>query len=360
MPQILSTNTFTTAKWIVSATSSDGTHTTIASALTSASSGDTIFIRPGTYTENLTLKAGVNLTAFECDAQTPNVTIIGKMTATFTGTVTISGIKLTTNSDYFLECTGATTFTLNLFRCFLNCSNNTGINITNSSAGSNVICVNCYGDIGTTGITYYTVTNNCFLKFEYCTLDNSGQSTTASNNSTTNIIFKWTSYSFPISTSSTGTIQMTMCNSNTGFNNAVAILYNGTGGGGFVTGSYFNSGTASTISVGAGATLDVHNCVISSSNTNAITGAGTLIYTVNSFYGSSSTVNTTTQTVLTIGPRLKIGNGAQIISGSGSPSGSITAPKGSLYLRTDGSSTSTRAYINTNSGTTWTAITTVA
>jgi hypothetical protein len=44
--------------------------------------------------------------------------------------------------------------------------------------------------------------------------------------------------------------------------------------------------------------------------------------------------------------------------GSGAPT--ISADKGSLYLRTDGSSTSTRAYINTNGSTTWTAITTAA
>lgn len=44
--------------------------------------------------------------------------------------------------------------------------------------------------------------------------------------------------------------------------------------------------------------------------------------------------------------------------GSGAPS--HTAPKGALYLRLDGSSVSTRAYINTDGGTTWTAITTAA
>lgn len=42
--------------------------------------------------------------------------------------------------------------------------------------------------------------------------------------------------------------------------------------------------------------------------------------------------------------------------GSGAPG--FTAPKGSLYLRADGSSSSTRAYINTDAGTTWTAVTT--
>lgn len=47
-----------------------------------------------------------------------------------------------------------------------------------------------------------------------------------------------------------------------------------------------------------------------------------------------------------------------VFFGSGAPT--LAAAKGSLYLRTDGSSTSTRAYINTDSSTTWTAITTAA
>lgn len=47
-----------------------------------------------------------------------------------------------------------------------------------------------------------------------------------------------------------------------------------------------------------------------------------------------------------------------IFFGSGAPS--LSAAKGSLYLRSDGSTTNDRAYINTNGGTTWTALTTVA
>lgn len=47
-----------------------------------------------------------------------------------------------------------------------------------------------------------------------------------------------------------------------------------------------------------------------------------------------------------------------VYSGAGAPS--FTAAKGSLYLNTTGSSTSTRAYINTDGGTTWTAVTTAA
>lgn len=44
--------------------------------------------------------------------------------------------------------------------------------------------------------------------------------------------------------------------------------------------------------------------------------------------------------------------------GSGAPT--FAASKGSLYIRTDGSSTSTRMYINTNGSTTWTNFTTAA
>ncbi len=45
-----------------------------------------------------------------------------------------------------------------------------------------------------------------------------------------------------------------------------------------------------------------------------------------------------------------------VFFGSGVPT--LTAAKGSLYLRSDGSGTTDRAYINTNSATAWTALTT--
>jgi len=50
--------------------------------------------------------------------------------------------------------------------------------------------------------------------------------------------------------------------------------------------------------------------------------------------------------------------GVGISAGTGAPS--YTAKQGSLYIRTDGSSTSTRMYINTDGATTWTSITTAA
>jgi hypothetical protein len=45
-----------------------------------------------------------------------------------------------------------------------------------------------------------------------------------------------------------------------------------------------------------------------------------------------------------------------IYAGTGAPS--FTAVQGSLYLRTDGSSSTTRLYVNTTGSTAWTNITT--
>jgi hypothetical protein len=50
--------------------------------------------------------------------------------------------------------------------------------------------------------------------------------------------------------------------------------------------------------------------------------------------------------------------GLGIYIGSGVPT--VSAAQGSLYLRSDGSSTSTRLYVNTNGSTTWTNVTTAA
>ena len=50
----------------------------------------------------------------------------------------------------------------------------------------------------------------------------------------------------------------------------------------------------------------------------------------------------------------------RVYSKASTPHGNLTAPKGSLCLVSNGSSTSTRMFINTDGGTSWTAVTTAA
>jgi hypothetical protein len=62
----------------------------------------------------------------------------------------------------------------------------------------------------------------------------------------------------------------------------------------------------------------------------------------------------------TAGAGLKVSSTSNfgVFFGSGAPT--LSAAKGSLYLRSDGSGTTDRAYINTDGSTTWTALTTAA
>lgn len=298
MVQQLPSNTFTTAKWIVSATSSDGTHTTIGAALTSASSGDTIFIRPGTYTENLTLKAGVNLTAFDCDSSlnnTGHVIISGKATLTTAGTVTISGIELQTNSDFFLAITGSANSVVNLNNCYLNALNNTGISYTSSGASSGINISYCSGNIGTTGISMHSCSGAGAITYSYCVIGNSGSSTTASTNSSGTIAFNWSNINFPISSSSTGGLQGYFCTFNTSSTNTTSITHAGSGASNEFTGCWISSGTATAVTITTNS-LNLNSCELITSNTNAISGTGTLIYSAIFMGGSSVAMNPTSTT----------------------------------------------------------------
>lgn len=75
--------------------------------------------------------------------------------------------------------------------------------------------------------------------------------------------------------------------------------------------------------------------------------------------GTTTTAGGATKPVAAIGITGTAGLPAiGVYWGSGAPT--ISAPQGSLYFRTDGSSTSTRLYINTTGSTTWTNVTTAA
>lgn len=276
--------------------SNNGDFSTIAAAITAASSGQTIFIRPGTYTEDLTLKAGVNLCAFDCDANTPNVTIVGKCTFTAAGTVTISGIRLQTNSDFFLAVTGSEASIVNLKSCFLLCNNNTGISYTSSSGSSEIYIMDCIGRFGATGIAMWSMTSSGSLRISGSDLFYGSATSTASSNSAGQVLIKRSALNFPISTSSTGALDIQHTSIQCNNQSATSITTAGTGTSG-VTNSNLSSGSAVCVSVGTGTTIAIQDTAIRSSNTNAIDGLGTIQFT-SLTYSSSSIISTTTQTPL--------------------------------------------------------------
>jgi hypothetical protein len=295
------TDLFGVAKWIVNPVSGSGTHTTIGAALTSASSGDTIVITPATYTENPNFKAGVNLTAFGSDDSlngTGNVIINGTCTFTGAGSVTISGIQLQTNSAALLTVSGSAASVVNLNNCYLNCSNNTGITYSSSSASSAINIYNCTGNLGTTGIGYFTHTSAGILSIKTCNFSNTGLSTTASTISAGTLTLQFSSFINPITSSGTALIGTQWANMDmTTLGNVTALTVGGSGNGNAYF-SYFASGSQPAISISS--SFSISTCNVVSSNTNAITGTGTLLYNLITMGGTSSLMNTNTLTPFNI------------------------------------------------------------
>jgi hypothetical protein len=302
MAQQVGINTFTTAKWIVSATASDGTHTTIASAITSAASGDTIFIRPGTYTENLTLKAGVNLTAFGSDGVVSgqgvsvpvvaNVIIKGTITASFTGNVTLSGIQFKTNGAAAISSTGSNVGQLIFNSCSVFANDATGITLNNANIGVNFY--NCSFNSTSTNLLFAVTSGG--IDFEFCVISLSATAAASTIAISTVLFNACDMQGLSITTSTTGSVVAIACHWQYAGNTLLTTAGTGTSQ---IFNSDLESTSASTISIGTGTTVIVANSTISSSNTNAITGAGTLKYGNIVFSSTSSTVNTSTQTPLT-------------------------------------------------------------
>lgn len=277
----VSTNQFATAKWIVDTNglSAGATHSTIASALTDAASGETIAIKPGTYTENLTLKAGVNLVAWVGDGFTPTVTIAGTLTASFTGSCSISGMRLQTNGANVLATTGANATVIDVTDVYFNLTDFSGISHASTNTSSVIRLFTCKGNLGTTNIKFFDVTN-ANLAITHCLIGNSGLSTLASTMAGLELQIQNSDLSFPITTSGANAqtrIEASgiLCNGI----NTTAINANSTQAiGTRIFDSLIQSGTATPITIGAGATLRVASITLYHSNATAISGAGTLVY----------------------------------------------------------------------------------
>lgn len=287
----LSTNNYGPCRLIVATSAANGTHTTLASAMAAASVGDTIFLRDSV-TENITITPGVNIAAWNGQsANTP--AIIGTLTMTGAGTSTISGIRLQTNAAFAIAVTGSAASILNLKNCYLDFTNNTGISYTTSNAASQINFYECNGNLGTTGIGIYSSSSAGSLFFFNLTMNNTGSSSTASTNSAGSVGFSNLAIFSPLSVSSAASLIINGGFINSG--NNTCITSSGTSTVSIHLSCSFSGGTASAISIGSGTTCTIFESIeVSSSNTNAITGAGTISYGLITYLNSSSN-NVTTQ-----------------------------------------------------------------
>lgn len=269
MAQQITTNTFGVSDFVVSADATQGTHTTIASALSAASSGDTIFVRPGTYTENLTLVAGVTIVGLGAAGDSPAVTLVGNQTATFTGRCTISNVRLQTNTTSLLTVSGTSATVVFIEKCFLNITQTPAITYSSTSASSAIYINDCFGDISVTNKALVTHTASGWLYLSNFTLNNSGNSTLPSGLS--GGFFRATNCMLYHGLFVSGsTAQMVNSELNHATRNTTVVTISS---GSLVgSGCSFYSGSSSPI-LRAGGTIRLSQCTLNTSNALAVNGA---------------------------------------------------------------------------------------
>lgn len=280
------------ARYVVDPTTDRGTHTTIQGAIDDATAGDTIFVRPGTYTENLTMKA-VNLSCYGGTGLSDSVKILGKITMSTAGTCILEGFTIETNSDNAIVNSGSAATEMRFTKCYIIASDTTAISYTNSNAASLLRFTECFFDVQTTGISLHTMTSPGNLTYERSESINTGSTTTASTNSAGTVGGNYFLSQIPFSCSSSGVLGLNYCFFDTSAINTTAVTTAGTGTSTILY-ARLDTGSATALTIGSGTTVDLFFCSIQSTNASGIGGAGTLNYGGVDFSDGAINISTTT------------------------------------------------------------------
>ena len=284
------------ARYIVSAGGgADGAnYTTIASAITAAVSAggtQTIAIQPGTYTENITLPANINLTAFPCDAQTPSVIISGTVSCTDAGTRSISNIRLSTNGAAALSITGVAATNVRLTGCSFSATDAFAI-VGTSSGNGTVTMIDCIGASSGTNSTFQLTTGTNMVVIN-CRFTGTTTSSTIGSGCDLGLINA--SFGHPITTSGTATLggRQVFISST-----ATSLVIGSTGEQNLVHSVIGGPAAVAAITIAGGCTLTISLSEIVGATPNVITGAGTIDRGLLVFTGSGSTITVATQNAL--------------------------------------------------------------
>ncbi len=184
-----------------------GTFQTLTAACAAASAGNVIYVRPGTYTENFTWPANVNITSDLSNGIYGNVVIVGQITCASGGFQTISGVRLKTNGSNFLTIgAGGKTVTACVNCSFFVNTGDTGISFASGDGNSQVQLFDCTGFIGSGGILYNNTSAGALFIIGCNFFNSSGAS--ASNSSAGQTIIEDTTLNMPISTSGTAILTL--------------------------------------------------------------------------------------------------------------------------------------------------------
>lgn len=291
----VSSNNFSTAKFIVdiNGIQNGATHTTIQGAIDDASSSDTIFIRPGTYTENLTIKDGINLGAVIGSATNGNVTIEGKLTFSGAVTSTFSGIKFITNGDNIISATGAGANQSQFIDCVFFYDDADAISVNNASASLSFLNCNFVQQGNSVNLITATACGEC--QFLWCNESTAGFTVGNSTIASGTVSFLFCKMGGNTFTTSSGGIFRFNNTSYRHSDNKTFLTTAGTGTS-YIENCNISSGSSAAISIGSGTTVQMWGGIIESTTANPVTGAGTFIYDRVGFISTGNGINATTTT----------------------------------------------------------------
>ncbi len=272
-----------TTSFVVDASSTvglRGTFTTIQAAITAASSGTTIFIRPGTYVENLTMKAGVSLQGYESSAYTQQTVIQGNISCTYSGLSSISGLELlNTNADN-ISITGAAQTYLVVKDCNILQSANAGSHyaFTCSNGAAQLRVDDCNGNLTPNG-AFFNISAGTFIGYDNCNFRSDGPSTVPNVISGTVTVFLHNT-ELQNATSMTGGILQTF-SSKLGREDVTQVVLTMVASKLRAYFTDFSTVTSTVITIDATSTGEFVQCSVTSdapTGGNLITNAGVLTY----------------------------------------------------------------------------------
>lgn len=289
---------YSTAKGHIVDASGHGDFTTIQSAINAAVSGQTIFVRDGTYTENLTLKPGVGISSFGSAASltgNSNVIIKGTCSLTATGSVDISSVQLETNGAAFLSITGTNASIINVDNCYLSVTDATGIINSSTSATSAINISDCNGNISSAVNALFLSNGNGIIFFYNSDFQNTGNSSAVSTIVSGNFFSRRSFFACFMSTNGTATASSFDCQWDVAALVVPCWVFQGSGIHNFIHSQFF-AGANTAITVNNTSTIT--ESIVDTSNVNAIDGTGTIKAGIITFTGASSTISTAVVTPL--------------------------------------------------------------
>jgi hypothetical protein len=303
--------------------------TTVASGITAAValgvSNPTVYIRAGTYTENLTLVNGVNL----CGDDPYTCIIDGHHNIPAAGQIQISNLKLTASvgaTSIFNE-TGAHTCAIDVISCIFNITSGMVFNLPTSTGPLTLAACN---DISAANSIINNTTGLSILSIRSCEIGSGAVAAEIAGAT----YMGFSRVFCPINRIGAQTLTAANCHfSNTMVLSGTSSFY--------ATNSSFDVGAAIALTVGAGCTATLANVTVDSTvgGSNCITGAGSITLSEVTFTNAAGVTTTTkdyTTNVTTGSLRLNSTNAGVLYATSGLVGSTAALTDGQLLIGNSG------------------------